>query len=112
MRDIIRRYKKIATHIFEIFHEKTAIQLNDAHPAIGIVELIRILVDEEGLTLHQAWLITCKTFSYTSHSTGNEFSEKWSVELVAKILPRHLEIINVLNYFFIDKVKKQYPGDY
>ena len=73
---------------------------------------MRILIDEESLTLHQAWLLTCRTFSYTSHSTGHEFLEKWPVDLVKKILPRHLEIINLINYFFLDKLKKQYPSDY
>jgi len=72
---------------------------------------MRVLIDEEGLTLHQAWLITCNTFSYTSHSTGLEFKEKWCVDTVAKILPRHLEIINYLNFFFVSKIKQDFPGD-
>lgn len=112
IRDIIRRYKKMHEKDFELLPSKIAIQLNDAHPAIAIVELMRILVDEEGLTLQQAWLVTCKTFSYTSHSTGAEMLERWPVDLVAKILPRHLDIINVINYFLLDKVKKDHPYDY
>ena len=107
----MRRFKKTHEQNYELFSQKIAIQLNDAHPAIAIVELMRILIDEEGLTLHQAWLVICNTFSYTSHSTGTEFLEKWPVELVAKILPRHLEIIHYINYFFLEKVKKDYPGD-
>jgi starch phosphorylase len=86
--------------------------LNDAHPAIAIVELMRILIDEEELTLHQAWLITSKTFAYTSHSTGAEFLEKWPVEIMAKVLPRHLEIIHLINFFFLEKIRKNYPTDY
>lgn len=107
----MRRFKKSHKKNFEKFPEQIAIQLNDAHPAIAIIELMRILIDEEDLTLHQAWLITCKTFSYTSHSTGTEFLEKWSVDLVAKILPRHMEIINYVNYFLLEKIKKDFPGD-
>ena len=112
IKDMMRRFKKTHQRDFSQFPEKIAIQLNDAHPAIAIVELMRILIDEEELTLHQAWLITSKTFSYTSHSTGHEFLEKWPVDLVAKILPRHLEIIHLINYFFLDKLKKQYPYDF
>ncbi len=72
---------------------------------------MRVLIDEEHLTLHQAWLITCNTFSYTSHSTGLEIKEKWSVDVISKILPRHLEIINLINFFFLEKLKGDYPGD-
>jgi len=108
--DICRRFKK-KNKEFVNFAEKNAIQLNDAHPAIAIVELLRVLVDQEELTIQQAWLIANQTFSYTSHSDGIEHAEKWSVELLAKILPRHLEIILVLNYFLIQKVKQQYPDD-
>ena len=67
---------------------------------------MRVLIDEEGLTLHQAWFLVCNTFSYTSHSTTNEMQEKWPVALVAKILPRHLEIVHYINYFFLEKLKK------
>lgn len=72
---------------------------------------MRILIDEEGLTLHQSWLVTTQTFSYTSHSTGTEFLEKWPVDLVAKLLPRHLELIHMINCFFLDKLKRDFPGD-
>lgn len=72
---------------------------------------MRVLIDEENLTLHQAWLITCNTFSYTSHSTGLEIKEKWSVDVVSKVLPRHFEIINYLNFFFMEKLKADYPND-
>lgn len=112
IRDILRRYKKTHFQDFEQLSAKIAIQLNDAHPAIAIIELVRILVDEEELTLHQAWLITCNTFSYTSHSTGTEFLEKWPVELVSKILPRHLELIHLINYFFLEKIRRTYPADF
>ena len=112
IKDIIRRFKKTHHLEFNLLPDKIAIQLNDAHPAIAIVELMRLLIDEECLTLHQAWLITCKTFAYTSHSTGHEFLERWHVDIVAKVLPRHLEIIHLINYFFLDKIKKRYPYDY
>ena len=61
--------------------------------------------------MHQAWLLTSKTFSYTSHSTGHEFLEKWPVDLVRQILPRHLELIHLLNYFFLDTLKRRHPDD-
>jgi len=112
MKDIIRRFKKTHSTEFFLLPDKIAIQLNDAHPAIAIVELMRILIDEEELTLHQAWMITSKTFAYTSHSTGAEFLEKWPVEIMAKVLPRHLEIIHLINFFFLEKIRKNYPTDY
>lgn len=70
-----------------------------------------MLIDEEDLSMHQAWLIVCNSFSYTSHSTGVEFKEKWPVHIVQRLLPRHLEIINDVNYFFLEKVRREHPND-
>ncbi|MBN1501618.1 MAG: glycogen/starch/alpha-glucan phosphorylase [Spirochaetes bacterium] len=110
LQDIMRRYKKDHQDMSK-FHEKVAIQLNDTHPALAIPELMRILVDEEGLDWEKAWDTTTKTFGYTNHTVLPEALEKWSVGLLSKVLPRHLEIIYEINHRFLEVVKKKYPGD-
>jgi starch phosphorylase len=87
-------------------------QLNDTHPALAIVELLRILIDVEGLDQQQAWLITNKSFAYTNHTVLPEALEKWGVELFEKLLPRHIEIIYIINHIFLEKVAIRYPGNY
>jgi len=110
MQDIIRRYKK--THSgFKDFHEMVAIQLNDTHPAIAIPELMRILVDEEGLSWEDSWEITVKTFGYTNHTILPEALEKWPVTLMEKVLPRHMQIIYEINRRFIEELNKVFPGN-
>ena len=110
IRDIIRRYKKSHT-TWTQFHEKNQIQLNDTHPAIASIELLRILIDEEKLPWDQAWSIMYKTFAYTNHTVLPEALEKWSVKLIGTLLPRHLDLIYLINFFFLEKVKQKYPGD-
>lgn len=73
--------------------------------------MLRILIDEERLTYDQAWDIVYNTFSYTNHTVLPEALEKWSVGLIGKLLPRHLELIYLINHFFIERLKKRYPGD-
>jgi glycogen phosphorylase len=85
--------------------------LNDTHPAIGTVELLRILIDEEGLEYDVAWKIINETFSYTNHTVLPEALEKWSVDLIGTLLPRHLELIYLINHNFIQLLKRNYPGD-
>ncbi len=113
IQDIIRRYKKGNAEKlkFENFADKVAIQLNDTHPAIAIAELMRVLVDVEGLHWGEAWDITIKTFGYTNHTILPEALEKWPVELIGRILPRHLEIIYKINYHFLEDVRFRYPDD-
>lgn len=73
--------------------------------------MLRILIDEERLTYDQAWDIVYNTFSYTNHTVLPEALEKWSVGLIGKLLPRHLELIYLINHFFIERLKQRYPGD-
>ena len=110
VRDIIRRYKK--NHAtFDRFAEKNAIQLNDTHPTLAIVELMRVLLDEEHLPWGTAWDITVKTFSYTNHTLLAEALEKWPVDLMQHVLPRHTQIIFEINLRFLQKVEAGFPGD-
>ncbi|MFZ5760192.1 MAG: glycogen/starch/alpha-glucan phosphorylase [Thermodesulfobacteriota bacterium] len=108
--DILRRYKK--KHItFDHFSDEIAVQLNDTHPAIAIPELMRILVDLEGLSWEKAWDISCKTFAYTNHTLMPEALETWPVDLLGRVLPRHLQIIFEINRRFLEQVEQRYPGD-
>ena len=110
LRDIIRRFEKDNSD-WETFPDKVAIQLNDTHPAIGIPELQRLLVDEHGLSWKKAWSIVTRTFAYTNHTLMPEALEKWGVSLFRKVLPRHLQIILEINKNFLDEVEKKWPGD-
>jgi len=110
VRDIIRRYKK--THSdFSQFAEKNAIQLNDTHPTLAVVELMRVLLDEEGIPWAAAWDITVNTFSYTNHTLLAEALEKWTVDLMQRVLPRHTQIIFEINHRFLQKVELNFPGN-
>ncbi len=108
--DILRRFKKKHSS-FDIFPDKVAVQLNDTHPAIAIPELMRLLVDKVCLGWEQAWDITVRTFAYTNHTLMPEALETWSVELMGKVLPRHLEIIYEINRRFLTTVAEKFPGD-
>jgi len=108
--DIFRRYKKTNT-TFDAFSDKIAVQLNDTHPAIAIPEMMRLLVDIEKVDWERAWEVSVKTFAYTNHTLMPEALESWSVELLGRLLPRHLEIIFEINRRFLDQVTVRYPGD-
>ncbi|MDA3899459.1 MAG: glycogen/starch/alpha-glucan phosphorylase [Spirochaetes bacterium] len=110
LQDIIRRYRKYHDD-FKEFTSKVAIQLNDTHPALAIPELMRILVDDERLGWDEAWSITTGTFGYTNHTVLPEALEKWPVELVKRVLPRHLEIIYTINMKFMEVVKSKFKND-
>ncbi|HQR39001.1 MAG TPA: glycogen/starch/alpha-glucan phosphorylase [Blastocatellia bacterium] len=110
LQDIIHRYKR-SHESFDEFADKIAIQLNDTHPAIAVAELMRLLVDVEGVEWDQAWDITVACFGYTNHTVMPEALERWSVELLGKVLPRHLLIIYEINHRFMKRVRANYPGD-
>ncbi|CCX05293.1 glycosyl transferase [Pyronema domesticum] len=110
LHDIIRRFKK-SHRPWQEFPDQVAIQLNDTHPTLAIVELQRILVDVEHLAWDDAWGLVVRTFGYTNHTVLPEALEKWSVPLVQHLLPRHLQIIYDINLFFLQSVERKFPQD-
>ncbi|KAJ9154816.1 Alpha-1,4 glucan phosphorylase [Pleurostoma richardsiae] len=108
--DIVRRFKK-SKRAWREFPDQVAIQLNDTHPTLAVVELQRILVDLEGLEWDEAWNIVTATFGYTNHTVLPEALEKWSVGLFQHLLPRHLQIIYDINLFFLQTVERAFPND-
>jgi starch phosphorylase len=108
--DIIRRHKNDRNDLRKL-HEKACIQLNDTHPTLAIVELMRVLTDQEGLSWDEAWAVTSQTFAYTNHTLMPEALECWAVPLFERVLPRHLEIIYELNARFLKDLEKKYPGN-
>jgi starch phosphorylase len=109
LQDIIRRYKR-QNSSFANFSNSVAIQLNDTHPAIAIPELMRILMDEEGLEWNEAWSICEQTFAYTNHTLLPEALETWPIDLLGRLLPRHLEIIYEINRRFVETIRRDHPG--
>jgi starch phosphorylase len=109
LQDIIRAYK-VKHSTFKKFPDKVAIQLNDTHPSIAIPELMRILIDEEGLEWDAAWDVTTKTFAYTNHTVMAEALEKWDVALFETLLPRHLNIIYEINHRYLERARQFYPN--
>ncbi|ORY48562.1 glycosyl transferase [Rhizoclosmatium globosum] len=110
LQDVIRRFKK-SNLPWNQFPNQVSIQLNDTHPTLGIAELQRILVDEEGLLWDDAWDIVTKTYSFTNHTVLPEALERWAVPLMQDLLPRLMMIIFDINLFFLQKVERVYPGD-
>lgn len=110
LQDIVRRFRN-DNKDFSNFPEKVAIQLNDTHPAMAVVELMRILLDEARLGWEPAWDITVRTFGYTNHTLMPEALEKWPVAMFEKYLPRHLQIIYEINRRFMRSVANKYLGD-
>jgi starch phosphorylase len=110
LQDILLRFS--AQHAdWDLLPERVAIQLNDTHPALAIPELMRLLMDREGLGWDPAWDITVRTFAYTNHTVLPEALEKWGVALLGNLLPRHLGIIYEINRRFLDEVGRRYPND-
>ncbi len=123
LQDIIRRYKKGAarnggparseggSRNFADFHDQVAVQLNDTHPAVAILELMRLLVDKEGMDWDPAWQTTVKVFGYTNHTILPEALEQWPVSLFERVLPRHLQIAYEINRRFLALAAGRWPGD-
>ncbi len=111
LRDIIRRFQ-VSNDDWATFPEKVTIQLNDTHPVIAIPELMRLLIDEYELEWHEAWEITTQTFASTQHTLLPEALEKWSVSLLERLLPRHMEIIYEINRRFLAEVSGHFPNDF
>ena len=110
LQDMIRIHLAEGSKL-ETFHEKFTAQLNDTHPAVGVAELMRLLVDEHGMPWDTAWQVTQKTFAYTNHTLLPEALEKWPIDLFGRLLPRHLDIIYEINQRFLDQVRLQFPKD-
>jgi len=110
LRDIIRRFR-FRNSDWEAFPDKVVIQLNDTHPVLAIPELMRLLVDENGVGWEQAWSITRRTFAYTCHTLLPEALETWPVPMFERLLPRLLEIIYALNQSFLQSARLRYPGE-
>jgi starch phosphorylase len=111
LRDLIRRHFRSPGNGWANFSDKVAVQLNDTHPAIAVVELMRILTDEEHLVWDDAWAIVSKTFAYTNHTLLPEALEKWGVGLFERVLPRHLQLIYDINTHLMVAVEAKWPGD-
>ncbi len=110
LQDMIRIHLQTAKSV-ESLQTKYAVQLNDTHPALAVPELMRLLVDENGLDWDPAWEITRGMLGYTNHTLLPEALEKWSLELFSRLLPRHLEIVYEINRRFLDEVRGRFPGD-
>ncbi len=110
LQDMLRLYLQQSNDL-KAFHEKFAVQLNDTHPAIAVPELMRLLLDEHGMGWDDAWEVTTHTFAYTNHTLLPEALETWPVDLLSRILPRHMEIIYEINHRFMDEMRIHFPWD-
>ena len=110
LQDVLRRHRR-RNDGWSNLADKAAIQLNDTHPAIAVAELMRLLVDVERLPWDDAWSLTTRIFNYTNHTLLPEALETWSVELMGRVLPRHLQIIYEINRRFLEEVEQRWPGD-
>ena len=109
LQDIIRRFKRFPDKKWSEFPNEAAIQLNDTHPSLAIPELMRLLIDNEGLGWDEAWDITVRTMGYTNHTLMPEALEKWALPMIQKLLPRHMQIIFEINQRFLDHAVSFFP---
>jgi starch phosphorylase len=110
LKDILRRYREL-NKTWDALPEKVFVHLNETHPALVIPELMRILVDHEGVDWDKAWDLTRRSTGYTNHTILPEALEKWPVSMMERLLPRHLQIIYEINGRFLQEVSSLYPGD-
>ena len=106
----IDKYKEQHDDVRTLY-EKAVFQLNDTHPTVAVAELMRILMDEEGLEWDEAWDVTTKSVAYTNHTIMAEALEKWPIELFSRLLPRIYQIVEEINRRFVEEIKAKYPGD-
>lgn len=112
VRDIVKRYRRAHGDDWSELTKKVAIQLNDTHPTIAVLELMRVLIDDHSVNWFVAWDMCREIFAYTNHTLLPEALEKWSVNLFERVLPRHLELLYQINEHFLnEEVEKQWPGD-
>ena len=109
LQDIVRRFKRNGDYNWATFPDVAAIQLNDTHPSLAVPELMRILIDKEGLGWDEAWDITVRTMGYTNHTLMPEALEKWPLPMLEKLLPRHMQIIYEINQRFLDHAVSFFP---
>ena len=112
LQEAIAKYKR--EHVgadIRNFHEKVTIQMNDTHPTVSVAELMRLLMDEEGLEWNEAWEVTTKTCAYTNHTIMAEALEKWPIDLFKRLLPRVYQIVEEINRRFVNDIRAQYPGN-
>ena len=107
---LLARYKKRHSDVRKLY-EKVTIQMNDTHPTVAVAELMRLLIDEEGLEWNEAWETTTKTVAYTNHTIMSEALEKWPIDLFSSLLPRIYQIIQEIDRRFVNQIREQYPND-
>ena len=107
----VDRYKSMNNGDVKNLYKKVTFQLNDTHPTVAVAELMRILMDENGLEWDEAWDITTKTVAYTNHTIMAEALEKWPIELFSRLLPRIYQIVEEINRRFVEEIKAKYPGN-
>lgn len=110
VQDILSRHYMLHK-TYDNLADKIAIHLNDTHPVLSIPELMRLLIDEHKFSWDEAFEVTCQVFSYTNHTLMSEALETWPVDMLGKILPRHLQIIFEINDYFLKTLQEQYPND-
>ncbi len=110
LQDILRDFRH-AGHDIRTLADRVVLQLNDTHPALAIPELLRILIDDEALTFEEAWDIVRRTFGYTNHTLMPEALEVWSVDLLERLLPRHMQLVYLVNDRLLAEVREAFPGD-
>ena len=106
----LERFKKHHTDL-SLFPDKVTLQMNDTHPTVAVAELMRILIDEEGLSWDAAWDITTRTVAYTNHTIMAEALEKWPIEIFQRLLPRVYQIVDEINRRFVMQIQAKYPGN-
>ena len=107
----VERYKKMHNGDVKKLYEKVTFQLNDTHPTVAVAELMRVLMDENGLEWDEAWEVTTKAVAYTNHTIMAEALEKWPIELFSRLLPRIYQIVEEINRRFVEDIKAKYPGN-